>query len=186
LPHNTCLDSSSEQSLAWFREVRAQLERHPRAAWRQAPSPAARFWLDIHDGFRRESGSLVALLDAHRGDRAAELAVISGRRLESMIARLHGHHAVEDFEYFPAFRALAPKLAGGLDLLASDHARLHRRIDEALAALSELLATVENNAAATPWAADRYASRTGELCRTLARHLDDEEDLIIPLLLERT
>jgi len=181
------LDAASEQALECARKVRAQLARHPRASWRKDPSPAARFWLEIHDGFRRESDGLVALLDEHRGQRAAaELAVISGRRLESMIARLHGHHEIEDFEYFPAFRALEPKLATGLDVLASDHSRLQRLVDEALGARSELLAAVANgDAAATPWAIDRYASRTGELCRALARHLDDEEELVIPLLLGR-
>jgi len=180
------LDAASEQALAWAREVRARLERHPRASWRKDPPPAARFWLEIHDGFRRESDGLVALLDEQRGQRgAAELAVVSGRRLESMIMRLRGHHEIEDFEYFPAFRALEPKLAPGLDVLASDHARLQRLVEEALAARSELLATIENDADATPWATDRYASRTGELCRALTRHLHDEEELIIPLLLER-
>jgi len=180
------LDAAPDQALAWAREVRAQLQRHPRAAWRTDPSPAARFWLEIHDGFRRESDGLVALLEEHRGRRdAAELAIVSGRRLESMIARLRGHHEIEEFEYFPAFRALEPKLAPGLDVLASDHARLQRQVEQALAALSELIAAVENDAAATPWATDRYAARTGELCRALARHLDDEEELIIPLLLER-
>ena len=180
------MDAAPDQALAWAREVRAQLQRHPRAAWRTDPSPAARFWLEIHDGFRRESDGLVALLEEHRGRRdAAELAIVSGRRLESMIARLRGHHEIEEFEYFPAFRALEPKLAPGLDVLASDHARLQRQVEQALAALSELIAAVENDAAATPWATDRYAARTGELCRALARHLDDEEELIIPLLLER-
>jgi hypothetical protein len=180
------LDAASEQALAWAREVRAQLERHPRAAWRTDPSPTARLWLEIHDGFRRESDGLVALLDEHRGRRAAELAVVSGRRLDSLIARLRGHHEIEDFEYFPAFRALEPKLAPGLDMLASDHARLQRLVDAALAARSELLAAVEHDTAATPWAIDRYASRTGELCRALGRHLHDEEELVIPLLLERS
>ena len=161
-------------------------------SWRKDPSPVARFWLEIHDGFRRDSDGLVALLDEHRGldehrrqRTAAELAVVSGRRLESMIARLRGHHEIEDFEYFPAFRALDPKLAPGLDVLASDHARLQRLVDEALAARSELLATIENDKAATPRATDRYASRAGELCRALTRHLHDEEELVIPLLLER-
>ena len=180
------MDAASEQALAWAREVRAQLERHPRAAWRIDPSPTARFWLEIHDGFRRESDSLVALVDEQRGRRAsAELAIVSGGRLESLIARLRGHHEIEDFEYFPAFRALEPKLAPGLDVLASDHSRLQTLVGAALAARSELLAAVEKDAAATPWATDRYASRTGELCRALGRHLHDEEELIIPLLLER-
>jgi len=102
-----------------------------------------------------------------------------------MVAGLRNHHEIEDFEYFPAFRALEPKLAPGIDVLAKDHARLQRHVDDALAALSELLAAAASDAKGTPQVTDRYAARTDELCRALTRHLDDEEDLIIPLLLER-
>jgi hypothetical protein len=189
------LDADAEQPFPWARALRARLERHPRTAWRNDATPAARFWLEIHDGFRRDSDRLMALLDEHRGRRAAteqfardaatELAVVSGPRLKSLVVRLRGHHEIEDFEYFPAFRALEPVLAQGFDALERDHARLQRHVDDALTALSVLLAAAENGAAAAPWAIDRYASGTGELCGALARHLDDEEELIIPLLLER-
>jgi hypothetical protein len=167
--------------------MRARLERRPRTSWRDDSTHAARFWLEVHDGFRREADGLIGLLDEHRSGRraAAELAVISAPRLTGMVARLRNHHEIEDFEYFPAFRALEPKLAPGFDVLAGDHARLQRHVDEALAALSELLTAAANDTAGTPQVADRYAARADELCRTLARHLDDEEDLIIPLLLER-
>ena len=181
------MDVDSEQSLVWAREVRPRLERHPRTSWREDPTHAARFWLEIHDGFRRESDGLIALLDEHRSGRraAAALAVVSAPRLKGMLARLHDHHQIEEFEYFPAFSALEPKLAPGFGILASDHARLQRRVDEAVAALTELLAAVANDAAGTPGITDHYASRADELCRALACHLDDEEDLVIPLLLER-
>lgn len=187
-PHNAGLDGDSEQTLAWSRELRARLERHPRSAWREAPTPSARFWLEVHDGFRREAEGLISLLDRQRSGRfaAGELAAVSGARLRGLIVRLRGHHEIEDFEYFPALRALEPKLAPGFDLLASDHARLQRQTAESLSALAELLAAVDaKDAAATAWVTDRYASRTEELCRTLARHLHDEEELIIPLLLEQ-
>jgi hypothetical protein len=181
------LDADPEQALVWAREVRPRLERHPRTSWREDPTHAARFWLEIHDGFRRESDGLVALLDEHRTGRraAAALAVVSAPRLKGLIARLHDHHDIEEFEYFPAFRALEPRLAPAFDVLANDHARLQRQVDAAVSALAELLAAVSNDAAEMPRATNHYASRADELCRTLARHLGDEEDLIIPLLLER-
>jgi len=185
--HNACLDVDSEQALVWAQEVRARLEHHPRDSWRNDPTHAARFWLEIHDGFRREANGLIALLGEHRRGRrtAAELTVISAPRLTGLVARLRDHHEIEDFEYFPAFRALEPKLAPAFDVLASDHSRLQRHVDEALAALTELLDAVGSDAAGTPRVTDRYASRADELCRALARHLDDEEDVIIPQLLER-
>ena len=181
------MNADPEQALVWAREVRAGLERHPRNSWREDPTHGARFWLEIHDGFRRESAGLIALLDEHRSGRraAAALAVVSAPRLKGMIARLHDHHEIEEFEYFPAFRALEPKLAPGFDVLANDHARLQRHVDEGVAALAELLAAVSSDATEMPGIAEHYASRADELCRALACHLDDEEDLIIPLLLER-
>jgi hemerythrin HHE cation binding domain-containing protein len=181
------LDADPEQALVWAREIRPRLERHPRSSWREDPTHAARFWLEIHDGFRRESSGLIALLDEHRAGRraAAALAVVSAPRLNGLIARLHDHHEIEEFEYFPAFRALEPKLAPGFDALANDHALLQRHVEAAVTALAELLAAVSNDAAEMPRVTEHYAARADELCRTLARHLDDEEDLIIPLLLER-
>jgi hypothetical protein len=181
------LNADPEHALVWAREVRARLERHPRNSWREDPTHGARFWLEIHDGFRRESDGLLALLDEHRSGRraAAALAVVSAPRLKGMIARLHDHHEIEEFEYFPAFRALEPKLAQGFDVLANDHARLQRHVDEGVAALAELLAAVSSDATEMPGIVEHYASRADELCRALACHLDDEEDLIIPLLIER-
>jgi hypothetical protein len=187
LKHNASLEADQEQARVWAREVSARLERYPRNSWREDPTHGARFWLEIHDGFRRESDGLIALADEHRGGRrtAAQLAVVSAPRLNGLIARLHDHHEIEEFEYFPAFRALEPKLAAGFDMLANDHARLRRHVDDAIAALAELLAAVSNDSAATPQVTEHYASRAAELCHALERHLDDEEDLIIPLLLER-
>ena len=181
------MDADQEQALFWAREVRSGLERHPRTAWREDPTHGARFWLEIHDGFRREADGLIALIDEQRGGRrtAAQLAVVSAPRLNGMIARLRDHHEIEEFEYFPAFRALEPKLTPGFEVLANDHARLQRHVEEAVAALAELLAAVSNDSAERPGVTDHYASRAGELCRALECHLDDEEDLVIPLLLER-
>ncbi|HUO66945.1 MAG TPA: hemerythrin domain-containing protein [Gammaproteobacteria bacterium] len=181
------MDADPEQALVWAREVRVRLERYPRNSWREDATHGARFWLEIHDGFRREAGGLIALADEHRSGRrtAAQLAVVSAPRLNGMIARLRDHHEIEEFEYFPAFRVLEPKLAPGFDVLANDHARLQRHVDETVAALAELLAAVANDSAGMPRVTDHYAARAGELCRALERHLDDEEDLIIPLLLER-
>lgn len=181
------MGADSEQAPVWAREVRTRLERHPRDSWRRDPTHGARFWLEIHDGFRREADGLIALIDEHRSGRraAAALAVVSAPRLNGMIARLHDHHEIEEFEYFPAFGAQEPKLAPGFDMLAGEHARLRRHVEEAVAALADLLAAVANDAAGTPAVTDCYVARADELCRALACHLDDEEDLIIPLLLER-
>jgi len=166
------------------------LERHPRATWSAQTSPTVQFWLEVHDSFRRECVALAMAGDDGRGGRltARELAAVSAPRLRAMVGHLHGHHEIEDYHYFPTFREAEPRLAPGFDLLANDHALLHADIARALGALSELVAAADASApgaAAAQHAADRYLRESDMLYRRLIRHLGDEEDLIIPLLLER-
>ena len=101
---------------------------------------------------------------------------------------MQGHHQIEDFHYFPAFRSAEPKLAAGFERLEREHAGLGRNVDAALASLGELRATVEHTDTADATArlaAERYVAAAAALCRELERHLDDEENLVVPLLLER-
>ena len=100
---------------------------------------------------------------------------------------MHGHHQVEDFHYFPEFRRTNPALAAGFDRLEHEHANLSRNVDAALAALGELRGAAElaTKTATQQLAAQRYIDAAAELCVSLLRHLDDEENLVVPLLLER-
>jgi hemerythrin-like domain-containing protein len=107
--------------------------------------------------------------------------------LHGLIAAMHGHHQIEDFHYFPAFRRAEPTLATGFDRLESEHASLSRRTEATLAALGELRVTVEIAAgpavsATQQLAAQRYVDAAAALCRELEGHLDDEENLVVPLL----
>lgn len=166
------------------------LERHPRATWPSGASPSAAFWLDVHARLRRDAAGLEAALDDHTRGRSspAHLAVVGSSRLRGLVAAMQGHHQIEDLHYFPAFRTVTPELGACFDRLESEHASLSRRVDAALAALGELCASVEHAAAAgaTPrLAAERYVGAAAQLCHELKRHLDDEENLVVPLLLER-
>ena len=142
----------------------------------------------MHDGFRRECAALRAAADDYRAGRAAapQLAARAAPRLRAMLAKLTGHHETEDFHYFPAFRERHPQLARGFNTLASDHSRLQRAMADAAAALDLLLAVSSNgaNRAAAPHAAERFVAAGAALYAGLERHLADEEDLIIPLLLD--
>lgn len=99
---------------------------------------------------------------------------------------MQGHHQIEDFEYFPEFRRAEPRLAAGFDRLEREHARLNISVDAAVAALGELRATAERAAepATLKLAAQRYVDAAATLRANLLRHLHDEENLVVPLLLE--
>jgi hypothetical protein len=185
------LSFDSDQRARPSPELRALLDRYPRATWPSREIPATEFWLDVHTGFRRDAVALTALgqdfLD--RRLRSPELAVVAGARLRGLVALVYGHHEVEDHHYFPTLRASHPDLGRGFDLLTRDHVTLADDTRAALAALAELTSSAQAPSGSTQDAAQRAAERfvscSERLHRRLLRHLDDEEDLVIPALIER-
>jgi hypothetical protein len=169
-------------------EVNFLLERHPRATWPAHGSANVAFWLEVHDHLRRDATGLEATGDDHRAGRLSipQLAVVAAPRLRGLIASLEGHHQIEDFHYFPAFRRTEPRLAAGFDRLEADHVEIARDVRAALAALAELRTAVETAAGQTDTAlaARRCIAASADLCRNLRRHLTDEESLVVPLLIE--
>jgi hypothetical protein len=183
--------SGGSDGARWPAELTFLLERHPRATWPVRRSASVEFWLAVHERLRRDCAGLAAIADEYRAGRhaAPQLAIFAAPRLRGLIAAMHGHHQIEDVEYFHAFRRTEPRLARGFDLLEREHAELNADVDAALAALGELRAAAERaaqaGAAATlALAAQRYVEITERLCERLLRHLNDEEDLVVPLLLE--
>ncbi|WP_428098917.1 hemerythrin domain-containing protein [Candidatus Rariloculus sp.] len=173
----------------WPDELRVLLNDYPRDSWRSNPSPVAQFWLDKHDYFRHQCAALKAAGDDYREGRsdAMVFATWLAPRLQNFIAHLHGHHQVEDHHYFPAFRAAEVRLAAGFDVLASDHELLHEGIADIIATINAFIETLraKNSADATRHAGDRYLASSMTTFRRLLRHLSDEEDLIIPVMLDR-
>jgi hypothetical protein len=164
------------------------LERHPRSSWHGAHSASAAFWLEVHEHLRRDAAGLLAAGSDYRGS-PQRLAVVAAPRLNGLIAAMHGHHQIEDLHYFPLFRRTEPQLAAGFDRLERDHAALGRHVEAAVAALRELRAAVEHavqpaDGSTVELAAGRYVEAAAALCGELTRHLDDEENIVVPLLLE--
>lgn len=181
------MSSDSDRHERWPAQRAALLDRHPRASWAARGSLDVAFWLEIHSRFRRECSALDRLADDYRLQRlpARELAIIATPRLDGLLTDLHGHHQIEDFHYFPAFRHLAPGLGPGIDVLEGDHADLASAGIAARNALRELrAASIGSDATTATLAADLFLAAADRLCRRILEHLRDEEDLVVPLLLE--
>ena len=186
------MNDNRDASKNWPAELEILLERHPRATWPTARSASVAFWLDVHARLRRDVAGLDAAGDEYRGGRSppAQLAVIAAPRLRGLVAAMHGHHQIEDFDYFPEFRRAEPRLAAGFDRLEREHATLNRSVDTALAALAELRTAADHTAepasvSTLKLAGQRYVDAAATLSAELLRHLHDEENLVVPLLLER-
>jgi hypothetical protein len=181
--------SDSDHTTTWPAAAARLLERHPRSSWAAVATPTTHFWIEVHDDFRRECVALTLAGDECRERRITprSYAALVAPRLRGLLGHLQGHHEVEEHHYFPTLRDSAPALGPAFDRLAADHVALDGDATRALAALAELVAAAESPQAsqASRVAAERFAAECDVLCRHLVRHLSDEEDLVIPLLLER-
>jgi hypothetical protein len=184
--------ADSDLQREWPAERDVLLKRHPRERWASNGSLDVAFWLEVHRRFRHECAALEGLADDYRQQRvqAQELAIVTAPRLAGLLTDLRGHHQVEDFHYFPVFRRLAPQLTSGIDVLEHDHAELDQDAVAARGALRELRAALtaadaSTSGATAALAAQQYVIAASRFCLRIRRHLDDEEDLVVPLLLEQ-
>jgi len=153
----------------------------PRAGWESHPGFAglAQFWMDRHLMFRRLMAALQADAEARIDDRMAprDFTARVQRLGGMMVGTLHEHHGVEDAVYFPQMQRMEPRLLRGFEMLDRDH----HALDDWLARFTE----AANGAIARP-DRDAVGAFHGELARfapLLSRHLEDEEDLVVPVIL---
>jgi hypothetical protein len=177
-----------ERRAGWPAELRTLLDRYPREAWEGHANlgEVARFWLARHAAFRRLGAALAAATREFREDRLGAHAFrrFFAPRLQLFLESLEGHHQVEDLHYFPVFRAAEPRLAKGFDVLERDHGAIHSDIVAAGESAAALLRALDDESARRA-ATDAYAAANGRLLDRLLRHLDDEEDLIVPVILDQ-
>ena len=83
------------------------------------------------------------------------------------------------------FRRTEPRLAAGFELLERDHGALRAAIGGIIERANAVLAHEAAGAGAFRADLARFRDAHVDLGRALIRQLADEEDLVIPLLLER-
>lgn len=180
------------QRNGWPQDLRVLIERYPRETWAGHDNlgSMARFWLQRHDMFRKLGGMLD---DGTAQFREGKIAPADypkwlAPRLQFFLEQLHVHHRIEDEHYFPIFQAADERLARAFGILEADHEALHRDIARSIEGANAMLRALQENATnndALSRAGDAYAAASGDLIKGLMRHLEDEEDIIVPLILDR-
>lgn len=154
----------------------------PRRAWPEHPNfkGLARYWMDRHVLFRNLTEDLQSDVRTRlEQNLAAEaLAARVSRLGGGLVNGLHQHHDVEDRHYFPVLRELDPRLDRGFDLLDADHVAL----DQFLADLTDAANIVMRGGDREN--AGRFLKELERFAPFLHRHLEDEEDLIVPVILK--
>jgi iron-sulfur cluster repair protein YtfE (RIC family) len=169
--------------------MRHLIARFPREQWDSHSNlgEMARFWLSRHTMFRELGATIRAIATQFREGTlpAAEFPRQFVPRLQLLLSQLNVHHQIEDLHYFPIFRAADTRLTRGFDVLESDHHAIHADMEATAQAANALLRALAAEPQALPRRGDDYAAASGALLKGLIRHLDDEEDLIVPLILDR-
>ena len=162
--------------------------QHPRP-WEDHATlgETGRFWLQRHDFFRKLDALIRETTDAAVArqvdpDRYNPWAA---RHLQLFLGQLEEHHAVEDHNYFPVFRRAEPMLGKGFDLLDQDHGMIHSHIHTLAEKANAFLQAPQTDGDAVRILIERFRESYAIMGRDLVQHLSDEEDLIIPLLLDR-
>lgn len=170
-------------------DLRVLVEKYPRRDWQRHRNLGgmAQFWLRRHDMFRDLGGMLNrGMLKYREGELSAnQFTDWFFPRLNFFLQNLHGHHQIEDYHYFPVFREAEARLARGFDILDSDHHILHDALEANADSARSFLSLLDGDHDKLRFAADDYAVNTEYLVSLLTRHLEDEEDLIIPVILDR-
>jgi len=170
-------------------DLRFLADKYPREDWQAHDNihGMANMWLQRHDMFRDIGGILTGAIADYREGRtdAQGFAKFFAPRLNFFLGHLDGHHNVEDAHYFPVFAKVETRLKRGFEILDADHHTIHEGLERNSDAGNAFLRALGETEDRQRFAADAYADENTRLVAMLTRHLADEEDLIIPLILER-
>lgn len=167
--------------------LRILLEAFPRADWQNDPgyNSLISFWLDRHLMFRRilkemtteTEGFLDKTFDEKR------FAQRISRYGSMFVEQLHGHHQIEDEHYFPVLSQRDKRIARGFEILDSDHHALDDLLNGFVASAN---GTFEHlgDAPKLRTAVGIFHDDVTRLNGFIDRHLTDEEDLIVPVILK--
>ncbi len=168
--------------------LRVLLDDYPRELWEEDAgfSQLIRFWLDRHVMFRR---IIDALQDGTRATMAKSLDPQAYLRQLSryggmFVNELHMHHVIEDTQYFPRLKTLDARILYGFDILDRDHHTIDARLQSFATQANGVLQGMQNGDNTAMAQLGPLVDELAVLEGFLNRHLIDEEELIVPVLLK--
>lgn len=160
--------------------LRVLLAAYPRDEWASNPNFAGlvAFWLERHEMFRQLCAVMGSDAEAVVDGKMApdQMKARLSRYGSTLLQQLHGHHQIEDAHYFPVLRAREQRLDRGFDILDRDH--------HALDPLMAGFADNANGLLRDQMEAGTFREELSRFEGLLMRHLSDEEDLIVPVILK--
>lgn len=166
--------------------LRVLVAEYPRDGWEADPGfdGLIRFWLDRHLMFRKlmtemRDGAEV-LLD-NKVDAGRYVATTS-RYGGMFVNGLHEHHTIEDTYYFPKLVMKDARIERGFAMLDQDHHDLDTFLASFVDRANEVIGYADNREKLRT-SVGHFHDELVQLERLLDRHLVDEEDLVVPVIL---
>lgn len=129
----------------------------------------------IHDAFRTQFAALPGLISAVAAKDTARSRRV-GKHLANMIDVLHHHHAAEDEVLWPRLLERVPNSQNDIRQAVDEH-------DSVTAVINTMKSLrVSWMISANPTLTDQLAARVAKLSATLATHLSNEEQAVVPLI----
>ncbi len=165
--------------------LRLLADLYPRQGWEGHRNfdDLTRFWLDRHIMFRDLTTRLQKETEGFQEQPDDRFAPNLRRLTGFLMNQLHGHHSIEDHHYFPMLIPLDSRLKSGFELMESDHEDLVGHI-HLLAEKTNLLVEAITLDQPAEQAADALIAAQTGFSQFLNRHLEDEEELVVPVILE--
>ena len=160
------------------------LQEYPRAGWEAHPGfdGLIRFWLDRHMMFRRILDRLTLQTQETLDNRLDlnQFRQQTGRLGSAFVQELHGHHSIEDAHYFPVLSQKDARIAKAFELLDHDHHALDGHLNSFVETANAALRADTAKTAAI----GTFHENLLDLNAMLDRHLIDEEDIVVPVILK--
>ena len=168
-------------------EMQILLNAYPRDTWDAHPGfkEKTKHWLGAHQMFR-QLGEYVRVeteryIDKSRApdDFAARLSYYG----DALVRNLHGHHGWEDTSYFPELSAADPRFDAGLEILEKDHEELNGVLDSFTRTANRIIKRIQLDDVQAANEAGNLHDTATVIEAFLSRHLCDEEELAVPIIL---
>lgn len=164
-------------------ELRVLARLYPRADWRRHPnfSDLTAFWLERHLMFREVLTRIQNATELHIASPQERFGPEIARYTGFLLNQLHEHHGIEDHHYFPRLKGFDARLGRAFEMLDLDHHALDAHIHGLAEATNAVLADIKSG---NPGEAGALFDVQRAFERFLDRHLADEEEIVVPVLLE--
>ncbi len=170
-------------------EWRFLAQSYPRETWtgHKNLGEHTKFWLTVHRSFRMMGAHLTEQSNTYESGAvtAEQFRFAMAPRLQQFLGSLDHHHRIEDHLFFPKFMEAEKRLVAGIELLEADHTVIDAEVHAMIEIANALLQTNVTDKDGLKRNGEKFAISSRRIVKLLGRHLDDEEEIVIPLLLDR-